>query len=148
MYSRRKGKSGSTRPTKPKKPVWLSLSPKEIELLVVKLGKEGRSASQIGLILRDSYGIPDIRVVLGKRISEILAEKKISKEIPEDLLALIRRVITIHKHMELNRKDMTAKRGLLLTESKITRLVKYYKQTKRLAHDWKYDPKNIEIYAT
>ena len=34
---------------------------------------------------------------------------------------------------------MTAKRGFQLTESKINRLVKYYKKTNKMPKDWKFD---------
>ena len=40
---------------------------------------------------------------------------------------------------------MPAKRGLELTESKIRKLVKYYKKTKKLESDWKYDPDKIRL---
>ncbi len=45
----------------------------------------------------------------------------------------------MHKH------DMHAKRGLLLTNSKINRLVKYYKKIKKLPENWKYDDKTAEF---
>ena len=46
-----------------------------------------------------------------------------------------------------NRKDQTAKRGLELTNSKIQRLVKYYKSSGKLAADWKYDSKKMRFYV-
>ena len=147
MYSRKRGKSGSTRPAQRKKPSWLRVSEKEIELLISKLAKEGKSASEIGIILRDSYGVPDVKLILGKKITSILEAKKLTKELPEDLFNLIQRVIAIQKHLEANHKDMTAKRGLQLTESKIMRLIKFYKKNGKLDHTWKYDPKNLKIYA-
>jgi small subunit ribosomal protein S15 len=101
----------------------------------------------IGLILRDSYGIPDVKHVTGKSISKILEEKKIAPKIPEDLMSLIKRAIAIRKHMEENRQDMSALRGLQLTESKIKRLVKYYKVARKLPVDWKYDVKSVKLYA-
>ena len=60
-------------------------------------------------------------------------------------MSLIIRNITIRDHFEQNKKDMTAKRGLQLTDSKIRRLVKYYKKNKKLAADWKYDPKRLKL---
>ncbi len=146
MHSRAGGKSGSTKPVKKSTPSWLQYKAKEIELLISKYAKEGKSPSQIGLYLRDEYGIPDVKVVVGKSISKILAEKNLSGDIPEDLLALIRKAMFIRKHLEENHKDQPAKRGLTLTESKIMRLAKYYKRTKRLPADWKYDPKKVRLY--
>lgn len=147
MHSRKKGKSRSTKPSDPKKPAWLTQNAKETELLIMKHAKEGKSASQIGLFLRDEYGIPSVKIVTGKTISQILEEKNASPELPDDLMALIRRAVFIKKHLEANHKDMTAKRGLQLTESKIKRLADYYKDSKRLSMDWKYDPERIKLYV-
>lgn len=145
MHSRKKGKSGSTKPAKLTKPTWVSLKPKEIEMLVVKLAKEGRSASQIGLFLRDEYGVPNVKVMTGKTILEILQAKKVAPEIPEDLMALLRKAVLVRKHLAENGTDKTAKRGLQLTESKIRRLAKYYMRTGVLESGWKYDPERIKI---
>jgi len=146
MHSRKKGKSGSTKPAKEKKPVWVDKKPKEIELIIAKLAKEGHSGSQIGIILRDSYGIPDVKAVIEKSITQVLKEKGLEKELPEDLLALIKKTVEIRTHMEDNKQDNVAKRGLQLTESKIRRLVKYYKGTKRLAEEWKFNPKQAKMF--
>ena len=75
MHSRKRGRSGSKKPLHKTKPSWLRMKEKELELLIVKLAKEGKSSSVIGLELRDSYGIPDVKTVTGKRIQEILKEK-------------------------------------------------------------------------
>ena len=55
MYSRKKGKSGSTKPIKTKKLIWLRYTNKEVEHFITKLAKEGKLPSQIGLTLRDTY---------------------------------------------------------------------------------------------
>ena len=144
MYSGRKGKSGSTKPSKLTKLSWVRYKPNEIELLIAKLAKE-KTPSQIGLFLRDVYGIPDIKQVIGKNITTILKEKNILSKIPEDLMALIKRSIALKKHLESNKHDVPAKRGLELTEAKIRKLVKYYKKTKKLEKDWKYDPEKIKL---
>jgi small subunit ribosomal protein S15 len=146
MYSRNKGKSKSVKPTRKTSLSWLTYKPKEIELLISKLAKEGKTPSQIGLFLRDNYGIPSVKNITTKKITAILDEKKLSKEIPEDLMALIRRTVMLRKHLERNHKDESAKRGLHLTESKIKRLVKYYKNAKKLPMDWKYDPERIKLF--
>lgn len=146
MYSRKRGKSGSKRPLRKTPPSWIRYKPKEAELLVVKLAKEGKTSSQIGLILRDTYGIPDIKQIVGKKVTKILEEHKLLKTIPEDLMALIKKNIEVRKHLEKNHKDEAAKRGLGLTESKIKRLVKFYKATGKLPEEWKYEPKKIRMY--
>ena len=147
MHSGARGKSRSTKPSNPSKPSWLTQSPKETELLVVKYAKEGKSLSQIGILLRDEYGIPSVKLITGKSVLQILTEKDLRTDIPEDLMALIKKVVLIKKHQEENKKDMTAVRGLKLTESKINRLVRHYKSTGRLAADWSYDPERIKLYV-
>ena len=146
MHSRDKGTSGSTKPSKLTKPSWVRYKPKEIELIISKLAKEGKTTAEIGIIMRDSYGIPSVREVTGKKITAILAEKNLTGDLPEDLKNLIRRAVKIRKHLEENKQDNTAKRGLQLTESKVKRLVNYYKANGRLASDWKYDPENVRLY--
>lgn len=146
MHARVKGKSGSKRPLQPKKPFWQNKKPREIELLIVKLAKEGNNASKIGLILRDSYGIPDVKVLLNKSITQVLKEKKLLKDLPEDLMALIKKTVFIRTHLEENKQDKVGKRGLQITESKIKRLVKYYKTSGRLPESWKFDPEKAKMF--
>lgn len=146
MYSRKRGQSGSTKPSSKQLPSWVKYSAKEVELLIAKLAKEGKTPSQIGIYLRDEYGIPSVKVLCEKSITEILAAKGHQKELPEDLLALLKKVNAIKEHLEGNHKDQPANRGLTLTESKILRLVRYYKTTGRIAKTWNYNPKQIKMY--
>ena len=146
-YSGARGKSGSKKPAKKSTPTWMSYKPKEVEKLVVKLAKTGKTASQIGMHLRDVYGVPSVKVATKKTISQILKENKLDKKIPDDLMALIKKSIYLRKHLEKNNKDQPANRGLGLTDSKIRRLVKYYKKTGRLPEDWKFHPERIKMYV-
>jgi small subunit ribosomal protein S15 len=139
MHARRKGKAGSKKPLSTTAPSWLKLKKDEIIALVLKLAKKGNQTSQIGLILRDSYGVPDIKIITGKSVSSILIDNKVYPEIPEDLQNLIKHAVQIKKHLDANKKDMVSKRGLQLTEAKIRRLAKYYKRTNKIDQDWKYD---------
>lgn len=143
MHSRKKGKSGSTRPARLEKPVWIELSPDEVESEVVKLAKRGYSKSMIGTIMRDSRGVPLVKIVTGKKINQILEENDIEVPLPEDLSNLVKKALIIRKHLETNHKDLETKKGLNRTESKIYRLIKYYKKKKILAPDFKYDPEKI-----
>ena len=90
--------------------------------------------------------LPISKGVLGKSISAFLEDKKIGSKLPEDLLALIKRSDKLRKHIVNNHHDYTSKRGLTLTESKIKRLIKYYKSTGKIADTWKYEPDRISIY--
>ncbi|MFH1438953.1 MAG: 30S ribosomal protein S15 [Candidatus Woesearchaeota archaeon] len=145
MHSGAKGKSGSTKPFKDTAPTWVRYKSKEVELLITKLSKEKHTASEIGLILRDVYGIPRAKLITKKSISDILKEKNQLPDIPEDLMCLMKKSILLRKHIDENKKDMVSKRGLQLTDSKIRRLVKYYKNTKRLSSDWKYDSDKVRL---
>lgn len=146
MHSGKKGKSGSKKPLKAALPTWVRYKSKEVEMLIIKLAKEGQTSSQIGTTLRDTYGIPDERKITNKRITAILKKKELLGDVPEDLVALIRKAVTVKKHIDRNKKDETAKRGLTLTESKIKRLIKYYKRSGRLSSEWKYDPEKASIF--
>ena len=146
MHARRKGKSGSAHPVDRKKhPEWSSLNPREVESRVIELAKSGKSTSEIGLILRDQYAVPDIKLATGKKISKILEGNNIKPEIPEDLRNLIRTSLQLKKHLEVNKKDLKNKRNLQLTESKIRRLTKYYHGQNRLPKDWKYSPEQAKL---
>lgn len=145
MHSRAKGKSGSTKPSKKVVPGWVKYKSKEVELLVVKYAREGKTPSQIGLYLRDEYGIPDVKLVTGRSVTKILTEKRLRAEIPEDLMALIRKAVLLRKHLAENKQDQPGVRGLRLTESKILRLAKYYRRSGRLSASWKYDPEKVKL---
>ena len=148
MHSRKKGKSGSKRPSEIKKVSWEKYKKDEVEAIIVKLAKQGLNPSEIGMHLRDSYGIRSTKVILGKRIDVVLNDNKLRKNIPEDLASLIKRVIKIMEHLEVNKKDMTAKRGLTLTESKIRRLVKYYTRNDKLPSNWKYSREEAKLLVS
>ncbi len=147
MYSRKKGKHGSKKPANKTVPSWVRYTAKEVELLIAKLAKEGKPGSQIGLLLRDKYGIPNTFALSKKSISTILKEKKIISEVPEDLTSLFKRYAGIKKHIESNTHDQTAKRGLNLTGSKINRLIKYYKRTEKIPEKWKFDTEKAEFFS-
>jgi len=142
IHARRRGKAGSKKPLSEPIPKWVQYKADEVESLVVKLAKQGISSSQIGLILRDSYGVPDVEKITGKKICRILEEKSMSPQIPEDINNLIKKAIQLKKHLLLHKKDMHSKRGLQLITSKINRLMKYYKNTGKLPQEWKL---NLEM---
>ncbi|MBI4020092.1 MAG: 30S ribosomal protein S15 [Candidatus Aenigmarchaeota archaeon] len=138
MYSRRKGKSGSHKPME-KKALWVTYKPSEVEDIIVKLAKKGVPANRIGLQLRDEYGIPYVRSAVNKKVSSILKEHSLAPSMPDDLYSLLKKSVSLHNHMAKNKRDYTSKRGLEITESKIRKIAKYYKQQKILPQDWRYD---------
>ena len=146
MHARRKGKSGSTHPVERKKhPEWSSLNPREVESRVIEQAKKGKTTSEIGMVLRDQYAVPDIKLATGKSITKILEGNNIKKEIPEDLRNLIGTALQLRKHLETNKKDLKNKRNLQLTESKIRRLTKYYHDNNRLPEGWKYSSEQAKL---
>ena len=144
MYSRKKGKSRSHKPAE-RKAAWVKLKQSEVEEIIIKYAKTGMGSAEIGLILRDQYGLPSVRDYGKNRIARIMKKHGIESPLPEDMFNLVKRAVDLRNHMAKNKHDYTSKRGLALTESKIRRLAKYYKTKKRLAHDWKYDPEKARL---
>jgi len=132
MHSRKHGKHGSKKPAK-KKLDWLVYDKDEVEKLIKKFDEEGKTPSEIGIILRDQYGIPDVRA-LGLRVSKIVEKK----EIPENMYNLMKQAVNLHRHLQENKHDSKSKHGLELIESKIRRLGTYYSKKGRIPKDWKY----------
>jgi small subunit ribosomal protein S15 len=121
------------------------ISAGKVEELVVKLAKEGRSPSEIGIILRDQYGVPSVKQAVGKSVVQILEAHGIKHELPEDLMNLIRKAVALHRHLSRNRKDFASKYGLGLVEAKINRLVKYYVRAGILPEGWRYEPEKAAL---
>ena len=95
--------------------------------------------SFLGIILRDSHGVAQVRFVNGNKVLRIMKAVGIKPDIPEDLYYLIKRAVSIRKHLERNRKDIDSKFRLILVESRIHRLARYYKNKAVLAPNWKYE---------
>ena len=138
MHASRRGRSGSKRPIADKPPQWVQQSAEEVKDLVAKLAGQGVSMSKIGLILRDQYAVPNVRLVTGMSMKEICAEKGVKFELPEDLSDLMKRAVRLSGHIKGNPKDRHNIRGMQLVESKIRRLVKYYKREGVLPDGWNY----------
>ncbi len=124
---------------------WVEQSPKKVEELVVKLAKEGIPPSRIGIILRDQHGIPSVKRVTGKDMAEILQAHGIGPKVPEDLLNVIRLAVGLYGHLDRGPKDFTAKRALERIESRIHKVVKYYKRRGLLPPDWRYDRRRAAL---
>merc|ERR1739845_62604 len=106
---------------------------------IYKLAKKGLTPSQIGVILRDSHGVAQVRFITGNKILRILKGKGMAPQLPEDMYYLIKKAVSIRKHLERNRKDKDAKFRLILVESRIHRLARYYKTKGVLPPTWKYE---------
>jgi small subunit ribosomal protein S15 len=145
MHSSKKGKSRSKLPFRLESPAWVEFRDKKAEEIAIKVAKQGHTMSYTGLILRDHYGIPRIKLMTNKKMGQIYKESKLLPQIPEDLIALMRKAVNLNKHLKNNPKDMSNKRGLILIEAKIKRLSDYYKQKNRIPKTWKYSIDTAEV---
>ena len=139
MHSDGRGSSGSSNPVTKKEPEWLEYDEEEVVDLVVKLKEDGLSPAEIGLKLRDSYGIPDVKTITGKKVTDILEDEDVASEIPEDLGNLVERAENMREHLSENPKDQQAERQLELTEAKIRRVANYHRENGNIPEDWKYE---------
>lgn len=145
MHTRRKGKSSSKRPMLTENPAWVPLNATEIEEHIVRMAKDGYTSARIGLVLRDQYGVPNVKLATGNSVTEIMKEKGVASALPEDLSNLMRRAIALNVHLRENKGDVSNKRGLNLIEAKIRRLERYYKLNGVIPSDWKYSLKTAEL---
>ena len=94
---------------KKEKPEWVKMKPAEVEKIVLDLHKQGNTPARIGLILRDQHGIPKAKL-LGKRITEILVDNKISVNPEKEILE--KKMKALQVHIAKNKHDYTSKRSL------------------------------------
>eukprot|EP00948_MAST-09A_sp_MAST-9A-sp1_P000601 g601.t1 len=145
-----KGISKSAKPYKRSPPQWAMKDHKnedgtttDIQTYVVneivRLAKKGLKPSQIGVLLRDEKGIPQVKSITGSKILRILKLKGMSPDVPEDLYCLIKKAVNVRKHLQSNRSDKSAKFRLILIESKIHRLARYYRRARALPPSWRYE---------
>jgi len=145
LHSKKKGHSRSRHPKRREPPEWQSLNADEVKEIVRKMAKQGVPPSHIGLILRDQYGVPSFRAVVGKRLMEFLREEKLYTAFPEDLLQLLKKAVRMWNHLKFNKKDIHNKVKYQHVVSKIHRLSKYYKEKGRIPKDWKYAPETAML---
>ena len=102
MHTRRKGQSGSKKPYRTEPPAWSNTNKEEIEKTLVQLANQGKSSSEIGMILRDRHGVPDVSQITGKKILASMKEKNLAPKVPEDIQNLIVKVLELKKHIDRN----------------------------------------------
>ena len=101
--------SGSALPYKRSAPSWLKVTPTEVTEMITKMAKKGMTPSQIGVALRDNHGIAQVSTVTNSKVLRILRGQGLAPGIPEDLYCLIKKAVSVRKHLERNRKDMDSK---------------------------------------
>jgi small subunit ribosomal protein S15 len=137
IHAHTHGKSHSTRPISYNVPSWINQR-SELSTIILQLSKDGLSPSEIGVAMRDQYGVPLIKPILGKGINKILEENNSTPEMPEDLNQLVQKALALQKHLKFHNTDKRNIRSLELIEAKIHRLSKYYKKKGKIPITWKY----------
>jgi small subunit ribosomal protein S15 len=131
MHTRRRGSSSSDKPVADDPPEWSDVDPEAVEERIVELADQGQEPSQIGMTLRDEgvqgTPVPDVKLVTGKKVTEILEEQDARPDVPEDLRNLMEQAVRLHEHVEENGQDHQNRRALQNTEAKIRRLADYYR---------------------
>eukprot|EP00703_Trepomonas_sp_PC1_P001878 JAP94728.1 Ribosomal protein S13 [Trepomonas sp. PC1] len=142
VYSKGHGKSGSSLPYVRKPASWSKKTSEEIVQTIIQLAKKGMMPSRIGAVLRDQHAIGLVNHYTGSRVTNILRANQLAPEIPEDLYFLIKRAVQMRKHLERNPRDVCTMHHLILIESRIHRLVRYYKGTLAVPATFRYKSKN------
>eukprot|EP01086_Lenisia_limosa_P005443 TRINITY_DN221_c0_g1_i1.p1 TRINITY_DN221_c0_g1~~TRINITY_DN221_c0_g1_i1.p1 ORF type:complete len:164 (-),score=57.10 TRINITY_DN221_c0_g1_i1:53-508(-) len=142
MHSTGKGISRRSLPYVRAVPQWFKGTAAETEKSICQLAKKGLRPSQIGVTLRDSHGVAQVKKLNGTSILRILKRNGLAPAIPEDLYFMIRKAMNMRKHLESNHGDKDSKFRLILVESRIYRLARYYKRNRQLPPNWKYQAAN------
>lgn len=121
-------------------PSWCKYSPEEVEAFIIKLAKDGAPTSRIGVVLRDQYGIPLVKPITGKSISETLKEGNLTPTVPDDLSNLVGKANRLSRHLSKNKTDSVNRHSLELVVSKVRRLAKHYKNKRLIPENWTYTP--------
>jgi len=107
---------------KMEKPVWLKLSEDDMKKIISELAGKHQPA-QIGLILRDQYGIPTTKI-FGKRLSVYL--KELGIETKADLVNAEKKFDKLKEHMKKHITDKKAKHKSQKAHSNLIKLKQYH----------------------
>ena len=108
--------------TKLEKPTWVKMTEPELKKVILELS-EKHSPSQIGIILRDQYGIPTTKV-FGKKLKAYMKELGIERN--EDLENAEKKVDNLKEHLKNNITDRKAKHKLQHAQSRLNITKKYF----------------------
>ena len=126
-------------------PHWLNYKQEEVEQLILNKSQKGLTKSEIGTVLRDQYGIPSVKDLTKKSVSSILKSRGMTEPLPEDLIALYKKAVKLHMHVDKQKKDKHSIRSLVVLENRIKKLIKYYKQNKILPKDYTYSLESARL---
>lgn len=105
-----------------KKPTWVKMKESELKKVILELS-ENYSPSQIGLVLRDQYGIPTTKI-FGKKLKDYMKELGIERN--EDLENAEKKVEGLKEHLKDNITDRSAKHKLQHAQSRLNITKKYF----------------------
>ena len=105
------------------KPVWLKYSDDEVKAIIIKLADKGLTAEKIGLVLKDQYGIPKVKLY-NLKIKKVLEEKDKFKE--PTTINLQTKLGKIIEHYKKNKQDKRAERALIITKAKLKKREDYH----------------------
>lgn len=134
--------SRSTVPYRRSIPNWLKITPDEVVDMIIKMARKGKRPSEIGVFLRDWHGVGNVSWLTGNKILRIMRAKGLAPAIPEDLYNLIKKAVATRKNLERNRRDKHGKYRLVIIESRIHRLARWYKTKRVLPPTFKYESAN------
>ncbi len=104
------------------KPTWVKMKEPELKKLIVELS-EKYAPSQVGIVLRDQYGIPTTKI-FGKKLKAYYKELGIERN--EDLENADKKVETIKEHLKNNITDRKAKHKLQKAQARLNITKKYF----------------------
>merc|ERR1712160_205924 len=91
LHSKGKGIARRSLPYKRTAPSWVKQSAGECVKEICAMAKKGFTPSQIGVVLRDSHGIPQVKMVAGNKIVRILRSQGLAHPSLRTCTALSRR---------------------------------------------------------
>ena len=104
------------------KPTWVKMKEPELKKVILELS-EKYAPSQIGIVLRDQYGIPTTKV-FGKKLKAYMVELGIDRN--EDLENAEKKVVGLKEHLKENITDRSAKHKLQHAQSRLNIIKKYF----------------------
>lgn len=104
------------------KPVWLKTSEEDVKKIIAELAGKHQPA-EIGIILRDQYGIPTTKIY-GKKLSVYL--KELGIEVNEIQLQNVqKKVENLKEHLKNHGQDKKAKHKIQRPQSRVQKMKKY-----------------------
>ncbi len=86
MHARKRGQASSTRPYRNQPPEWMPYDKDFVVKKVEELRRQGQSSAMIGVILRDQYGISNVKEVFSTKMNKIVEDLNLQPKYPMTVL--------------------------------------------------------------